>query len=118
MASVKSTEVNAYIKAYPAGVRKVLEKVRDTIHKAAPGAGEAMKYGIPTITLSGNLVHFAAFTKHIGFYPTPPAIKAFKKELAGYEQSKGAIRFPLDKPIPYALIGKITKYRVKETQNG
>ena len=117
MAYVKSMEVDAYIKTYTAEVRKILEKVRKTIHKAAPGAGEAMKYGIPTFTLNGNLVHFAAYKNHIGFYPSPPAIKVFKKELAGYEQSKGAIRFPLDKPIPYVLITKITKHRVEEVKN-
>lgn len=85
------------------------------IHKSAPGAEEAMSYGIPTFKLNGkNLVHFSAFKEHIGFYPTPSGIAKFKKELSAYEGARGSVKFSLNKPIPYALIEKITQYRVKE----
>ena len=84
-----------------------------TIQKAAPSAGETISYGIPTFTLNGNLVHFAAFKNHIGFYPAPTAIKEFEKEFSIYKTSKGAVQFPLDKPMPLNLISKIVKYRVK-----
>jgi uncharacterized protein YdhG (YjbR/CyaY superfamily) len=107
--------IDEYIAGFPPEVQEKLEKLRATIRKAAPKAEEAIKYMMPTFTLNGNLVHFAAFKNHIGFYPAPKGIEAFKDELAAYELSKGTIRFPLDKPIPYALIGKIVKLRV--TQN-
>lgn len=110
----KRPAVTVFISKFPAKTRVILEKIRRTIQKAAPSAEEAMKYGIPTFTLNGNLVHFAGFKNHIGFYPAPSAIKVYKKELTGYGTSKGAIRFPMDKPIPYGLIMKITKFRVKE----
>lgn len=106
--------IDAYIAGFPAEVQAVLQKVRAVIRQAAPTAEEAMKYGIPTFVLDGNLIHFAGFKSHIGLYPTPSGIVAFKKELAGYASSKGAVQFPLDKPIPYALIERITKFRVKE----
>ncbi|NWF63661.1 MAG: DUF1801 domain-containing protein, partial [Chloroflexi bacterium] len=81
------------------------------------GAEEAMSYGIPTFKLNGkNLVHFSAFKEHIGFYPTPSGIEKFKKELSAYEWAKGSVKFPLGKPIPYALIGKIVQFRVKEVK--
>jgi uncharacterized protein YdhG (YjbR/CyaY superfamily) len=85
-----------------------------TIRKAAPDAEETINYQIPTFTLKGNLVHFAAFKEHIGFYPTPTGIDKFKKELSVYEGAKGSVKFPLDQPIPFDLIGKIVKFRVKE----
>ena len=110
----QSAEIDAYIAGFPAEVQEILQRVRAVIRKAAPAAQEAMKYGIPTFVLNGNLIHFAGFKSHIGLYPTPSGIVAFKKELAGYASSKGAVQFPLDKPIPYALIEKITKFRVKE----
>ena len=110
----QSAEIDAYIAGFPAEVQEILQRVRAVIRKAAPAAQEAMKYGIPTLVLNGNLIHFAGFKSHIGLYPTPSGIVAFKKELAGYASSKGAVQFPLDKPIPYALIEKITKFRVKE----
>ena len=113
-----SADIDAYIAGFPAEVQAVLQKVRAVIRKAAPAAQEAMKYGIPTFVLNGNLIHFAGFKSHIGLYPTPSGIVAFKKELAGYASSKGAVQFPLDKPIPYALIEKITKFRMKETLDG
>ncbi len=106
--------IDQYIAGYPDDVQEILEKVRRTVRKAAPGAEEAIKYRMPTFTLNGNLVHFAAFKKHIGFYPVPTGIEAFKKELSVYEGGKGSVQFSLDKPIPYDLISRIVKFRVKE----
>lgn len=106
--------IDEYIANYPADVRVILEKLRATIREAAPEAGETIKYQIPTFTLKGNLVHFAAYPKHIGFYPAPSGIEKFKAELAAYKQSKGAIQFPLDQPLPYDLISRIVTYRVQE----
>jgi uncharacterized protein YdhG (YjbR/CyaY superfamily) len=105
--------MDEYIQGFPGHVRQLLEEMRSTIRKAAPAAEEAIKYAIPTFVLNGNLVHFAAFKNHIGFYPAPGGIEAFKKELSVYEGSKGTIRFPFDKPLPRALISKIVKYRVQ-----
>jgi len=85
-----------------------------TIRKAAPDAQETIKYRMPTFVLKGNLVHFAAFKKHIGFYPVPTGIEAFKNELSVYEGGKGSVKFPLDKPIPFDLISRIVQFRVKE----
>ena len=106
--------IDEYIAGFPPEIQVILEKVRTTIRKAAPGAEETIKYQMPTFTLKGNLVHFAAFKKHIGFYPVPTGIEKFKKELAVYEGGKGSIRFPLDQPIPYGLISRIVKFRVQE----
>ncbi len=106
--------IDEFIAEYPDDVQKVLKKIRATIKKAAPNADETINYGIPTFTLNGNLVHFSAFKKHVGFYPTPSGIGKFKKELSKYEGAKGSVKFPLDQPIPYALIAKIVKFRVKE----
>ena len=91
-----------------------MEQVRTTIKEAAPNARETINYQIPTFTLEGNLVHFAAFKKHIGFYPTPSGIEKFTQELSAYEGAKGSVKFPLNKPIPYDLISKIVVFRVKE----
>ena len=109
-----SKEVDKFIAAYPEEVQAVLNKVRATIREAAPGAEETINYGIPTFTLNGNLVHFSAFKTHIGFYPTPSGVEKFKKELSKYEGAKGSVKFPLDQPIPYELIEKIVRFRVKE----
>ena len=106
--------IDEYIAGFSNDVQDILQKIRMTIRKAAPEAEEAIKYQVPTFTLKGNLVHFAAFKKHIGFYPTPTGIEKFQKELSVYESAKGSVRFPLDKPIPYDLISKILKFRVKE----
>lgn len=106
--------IDEYIAGFPPDVQKILKKIRETIRKAAPDAEEAIKYQTATFVLNGNLVHFAAFKKHIGFFPTPSAIVKFKKELSVYKGSKGTVRFPLDKPIPYGLITRIVKFRVKE----
>lgn len=104
--------IDEYIAAFPADVQKILERIRATIRKAAPAAKEAIKYRIPTFTLNGNLIHFAAFKNHIGLYPAPRGAEQFKKELSSYEGGKGTVKFPLDKPIPYDLITRIVKYRV------
>ena len=107
--------IDEFISQYPPEVQTILQKIRALIQKSAPGAEEAMAYGIPTFKLnSKNLVHFSAFKEHIGFYPTPAGIEKFRKELSAYEGAKGSVQFPLTKPIPYALIGKITQFRVKE----
>ena len=106
--------VDEYIATCPENVQKLLGEVRATIKAAAPQAEEKISYQMPTFFLKGNLVHFAAHTNHIGFYPTPSGIEAFKPELSIYESSKGAVQFPLDQPMPLDLISKITKFRVAE----
>ncbi len=106
--------IDEYIALFPDEIQSKLIKIRETIKAAAPEACEKISYQMPTFTLQGNLVHFAAFKNHIGFYPTPSGTEEFKKELSAYDGSKGTIRFPLDKPIPYDLIRKITLFRVKE----
>ncbi len=106
--------IDEYIAGFPQDVQEILEKIRRTIRKAAPDAEETIKYQMPTFTLKGNLVHFAAFKKHIGLYPAPTGIVKFKKELSVYEGAKGSVRFPIDKPIPFDLISRIVKFRVKE----
>jgi len=106
--------IDEYINTFPEDVRAILEKIRETIRKAAPGAEEAISYQMPTFKLNGNLVHFAAYKNYIGFYPVPSGIEAFKGELAPYIAGKGTLRFPLDKPIPYDLIEKVVTFRVKE----
>lgn len=116
MPRIRFDDIDSYIASFPEETRKLLEEVRETIRKAAPEAEERINYGIPTFTLNGNLVHFAAFSAHIGFYPTPSGIEAFNKELSVYEGAKGSVKFPIDKPIPYDLISRIVKFRVKENQ--
>ncbi len=108
------TTINEYIAGFPPDVQAILEKVRATIRQAAPGAEETIKYRMPTFMLHGNLVYFAAFKDHIGFYPVPTGIEKFKKELAAYKMGRGSIQFPLDQPIPYGLISRIVKFRAKE----
>lgn len=112
----KPTSIDGYIAGAPKDIQKLLEEIRATIKAAAPGAEETINYGIPTFTLHGNLVHFAAFKKHIGFYPAPSGIEAFRKELSVYEGAKGSVQFPFSKKLPLALITKIVKFRVKENQ--
>lgn len=112
--NTQAQNIDEYIAGFPQNFQKLLTAMRTTIGKAAPGAEEAIKYGLPTFVLQGNLVHFGAFKNHIGFYPAPAGIEEFKKELAAYEQSKGAIRFPIDKPLPLTLIGNIVKFRVAQ----
>ena len=114
MKSTIAADIDEYIAGFPNEIQQLLQQMRATIRKAAPNAEEAIKYAMPTFVLNGNLVHFAAFKNHIGFYPAPTGIEAFKKELAAYKGSKGAIQFPLDRPLPLALISRIVKFRVKK----
>jgi uncharacterized protein YdhG (YjbR/CyaY superfamily) len=107
--------IDDYIAGSPRCLQKTLEKIRQTIKKAAPDATEAIKYQIPTfVTPAGNLVHFAACKTHIGFYPSPSGIEKFKEEFAAYKTSKGAVQFPLDSNIPFDLIKRVVEYRLRE----
>ncbi len=106
--------IDAYIAGFPQDVQAILQQIRMTVHEAAPDATEAISYQMPTFKLKGNLVHFAAFKNHIGFYPVPSGVEAFKDELAIYKQGKGSVQFPLDRPMPYDLISRIVRFRVQE----
>ena len=123
IANIKQTmkatfnNIDEYIAGFPQDIQKILEQVRATIKQAAPGAEEAIKYAIPTFTLNGNLVHFAAFKNHIGFYATPSGSDAFKKELSVYKTGEGSVQFPINKPMPLDLITRIVKFRVAENSN-
>ncbi len=108
------TTIDDYIKGYPKEIQPLLNQMRKTIKKAAPKAEEAIKYGIPTFVLEGNLVHFGGAKQHIGFYPGSSPINAFKKQLKGYKTSKGTIQFPLDQPLPLDLVTDIVKFRIME----
>jgi len=114
MQMIPAETIDEYIAHFPKEVQKKLKEIKKLIRKEAPGATEALKYGIPTFVLNGNLVHFAAYKNHIGFYPAPSGLSAFKKEIAKYKSSKGAVQFSLDEPLPLTLISKIVKFRVKE----
>ena len=111
-----ANNIDEYIAGFPKDVQAILQKIRGIIRKVAPDAVEAIKYQIPTFVLNGNLVHFAAFQKHIGLYPTPSGIEEFRDELSVYKSAKGSVQFPLDAPVPFSLITKIVKFRVKETR--
>ena len=107
--------IDEYIETFTKDVQSILEKMRQTIRKAVPGAVETISYQIPTFKLNDiNLVHFAAFKNHIGFYPTPLGIEAFKRELTQYKGAKGSVQFPYNKPIPYDLVEKIVMFRAKK----
>lgn len=107
--------IDEYIAGFPAGIQQLLEQVRATIKKAAPEAEETISYGMPAFRYEGRgLVYFSAFKAHIGFYPIPSGMKAFKKELSSYKTGKGSVQFPLDEPMPLKLITDIVKFRVKE----
>jgi uncharacterized protein YdhG (YjbR/CyaY superfamily) len=106
--------IDEYIASFPLEIQQLLNLMRTTIHNAAPTAVEDIRYQMPTFRLNGNLLHFAANKNHIGFYPAPSGIIAFSDELKTYKTSKGAIQFPLDKPLPLELISKIVKFRVAE----
>lgn len=114
MPTPKPDNIDEYISGFPEDVQKILEQIRVTIKEAAPGAEEAMKYAIPTFILKGNLVHFAAFQHHIGFYPVPSGIKAFEQELSVYKTGKGSVQFPLNQTMPLDLITRIVKFRVEQ----
>jgi len=107
-------DIDEYIAAFPPNVQKILQKLRTVIHAAAPDSTEMINYQMPTFRLNGNLVHFAAYKNHIGFYPGPSGILTFYDELLAYELSKGTIRFPIEEELPYDLIIRIVKFRVKE----
>lgn len=104
----------SYFQQFPIDVQEILEKIREIIHQVAPDATEKISYQIPTFYLNGNLVHFAAYKKYIGFYPAPSGIDAFIEKIKIYKYAKGSVQFPIDQPMPYGLITDIIKYRVKE----
>jgi len=106
--------IDDYMATFPSDIQKKLQEMRATIKETAPDAEEKISYQMPTFFLKGNLVHFAAFKNHIGFYPVPTGIEKFKREISAYKTSKGAVQFPLDKPLPLDLICKIVKFRVAE----
>ena len=106
--------MDEYISTFPENIQRILNELRQTIKEAAPEAQETINYQIPTFTLNGNLVHFAAFEHHIGFYPTPSGMEAFEKELAPYKRAKGSVQFPINEPLPLPLIRRIVEYRVRE----
>lgn len=111
----KEKNIDTYIKNFPNTTQIILEKIRDTIKNAVPNSIETISYGIPTFKLNGkNLIHFGGFKDHTSLFPGSEAVEVFANELIEYKTSKGTIQFPLDKPVPYDLIAKITEFRVKE----
>ena len=110
----KYKSIDEYISGFPKETQLILEEIRKSIKEEAPNATEKISYGMPTFYLNGNLVHFAAFKDHIGFFPAPSGIDKFEKELSKYKTGKGTLQFKYDKEIPFDLIGKIVKFRVKE----
>lgn len=106
--------IDEYIEQFTPDLQRILQEIRRTIKEVAPEAEEKISYQMPTFFLNGNLVHFAAFKKHIGFYPAPSGIEAFSEELKAYKGAKGSVQFPLDQPMPLELIGRITAYRLAE----
>lgn len=117
MENTKRSNIDQYIAGFPAETQEVLEQVRSAIRSAAPEAEEIISYAMPTFKFMGrNLVHFAGYEKHIGLYPAPVAMEAFKKDLHAYKTGKGSVRFPLDKPMPLDLIARIVKFRIEENR--
>jgi uncharacterized protein YdhG (YjbR/CyaY superfamily) len=108
--------IDEYIASFPTETGQLLQAIRAAIHKAAPQAVETIKYAMPTFTLNGNLIHFAAYKSHIGIYPVPREEEAFRKSLTVYEGEKSTMRIPFDKPLPLPLISRIVKYNVKRNQ--
>lgn len=106
--------IDEYIASFPEDIQKKLRELRKLIAELAPGATEKISYQMPTFYLNGNLVHFAAHSNHIGFYPTPSGIAEFKQQLSKYKHAKGSVQFPLDEPLPIDLIARIVRFRVKE----
>lgn len=106
--------IDEYIETFPVEIQKKLQEIRQTISESAPNATETISYQMPTFKLNGNLVHFAAYEHHIGFYPIPSGLEAFKEELSHYKTGKGSVQFPLDQPLPMDLIRRIVEFRVKE----
>lgn len=113
---VAANSIDDYISNFPPSVQEILATLRNVIKESAPDAVEKISYLMPTFYLNGNLVHFAAHQNHIGFYPAPSGIEAFKHELSGYKSSKGAVQFPFDQPLPYDLIREIVKFRAAENR--
>lgn len=114
--AAKIETIDAYISRYDEDIQAILQEFRRLIREEAPDATERISYQMPTFYLNGNLVHFAVQKQHIGFYPAPSGVAAFKEELANYKTSKGAIQFPLTKPIPYELVRRIVRFRVEEAK--
>jgi uncharacterized protein YdhG (YjbR/CyaY superfamily) len=106
--------IDEYISTFPKDIQEKLASLRDTIHQSAPTATETISYGMPTFKLNGNLIHFAAFKRHIGLYPTPSAINHFDKQFAKYVRAKGSVQFPLNEPLPLDLVSQIVEFRVQE----
>lgn len=115
--SNKPKTIDEYIAQFPQEIQEILNKLRHVIKESAPNTEEKISYGMPTFVLNGNLVHFAAYKNHIGFYPSSTGIKTFKEELSEYKTSKGAVQFPIGKSIPYELVSKIVKFRVSENKS-
>jgi uncharacterized protein YdhG (YjbR/CyaY superfamily) len=113
-AAIKFKTVDEYLSTFPADTKQILQRVRKTIKQAAPGAEELISYNMPAFKLNGILVYFAGYKNHVGLYPTASAIEAFKNDISQYTFAKGSIQFPLSEPIPYDLITRIVKFRVKE----
>lgn len=113
----KTQTVDQYVALQPTEVQKILQKIRQVIKQSAPNAEEVISYGIPTYKLNGNLVHFGAFKKHIGFYPSPQAIEHFNLELSKFKQAKGSVQFPLSEEMPFELIKKIVDFRVGQSNS-
>ena len=111
---VTPQSVDEYISKFATEIQEILQMIRKVIKESAPDAEEKISWGMPTFVLHGNLVHFAAHKNHIGLYPSPSGTDTFKFELAEYKGGKGSIRFPIEKPMPYKLIGKIVRFRVSE----
>ncbi len=107
-------EIDEYISGFPEEIQELLKQIRTTIRNVVPEATEKISYGLPTFFLNGNLVYFGAFKNHIGFYPVPSGMEAFKEELSVYKQGKGSVQFPFDKPMPLELIAEIVRFRVNE----
>ena len=114
MSMNKPSNIDEYISDFPVEVQKILEQIRGAIKETAPGTIEVISYGMPAFKLNGILVWFAAYSKHVGFYPHSTGIEAFKRELSTYKSSKGAVQFPLGKPLPLDLIIEIVKFRLSE----
>lgn len=109
--------IDQYIATFPLSTQKLLAQIRAIITKSAPKATESIKYAMPTFEYHGNLVHFAAYKNHLGFYPAPSGLEAFKIDIQAYKNSKGAVQFPLDQPLPISLITKIVEFRVQENES-
>ena len=114
LSKVKWKNIDDYINSHPKNIQVILNRLRETIKKAAPEAEETISYSMPAFKLHGMLVYFAMHTSHVGFYPEPSGIEAFKKEISAYEWAKGSVKFPVDKPLPLDLVSKIVKFRMKE----